>query len=99
MSSYVDRPPPDPERFLAALADWRSGEATPGTTMQALKRGGLDELLAENTEHASAIASAWDDWERGKTPPGPALAALDEAGLSELLERVLAAQREAFPPA
>ena len=96
MSSFADRPPPDPERFITALEEWRRGDTPPGTTMQSLKRGGLDELLAENAEPGSPLLDAWNLWERGQASPGPTLEALAGAGLDELLHRVLEAQREVF---
>ncbi|HEX4979091.1 MAG TPA: hypothetical protein VFV35_03405, partial [Acidimicrobiales bacterium] len=95
-ASFADRPPPDPEAFLRALDDWRAGDATPGTTLQALKRAGLDELLAHNAEPGSALLAAWDEWERGRAMPGPTLDALDAAGLADLLRRVRDTQREVF---
>ena len=94
--SYAERPPPDPERFLVALDEWRAGDVTPGTALQTLKRGGLDELLAHNAETDSAVLVAWTEWERGKVNPGPTLEALEAAGLRDLLARVLEAQREVF---
>lgn len=95
-SSFNDRPPPDPERFLAALDEWRAGDNTAGTTMQTLKRGGLEEILAHNAESDSAVLVAWSEWERGKANPEPTLEALEAAGLRDLLQRVLEAQREVF---
>jgi len=95
-SSFADRPPPDLERFLAALDEWRSGEITPGTTLQTLKRGGLDEVLVQNAEADSDLLAAWNAWEKGKANPGPTLEALEAAGIRGLLDRVLQTQREVF---
>lgn len=84
---YAERPAPDRQRFLAALAEWRSGEVTPGTTMQTLKRGGFDLLLADAGPAApQPLVDAWDAWERGHAPPAETLARLDDAGLQEFLE-------------
>ena len=106
MTSFADRPPPDPEVLLAALDEHALGEAHPGTTTQALKRAGLDEFLTEtlaalqtagaDTTEVAAVFDAWSKWERGVNPPGPALEELDAAGLRPLLERARDAQREAF---
>jgi hypothetical protein len=96
MSSFADRPPPEPERFLAALDAWRAGDETAGTTMQTLKRGGLDELLATNADSGSEVLAAWTRWEKGGVSPVETLQAMETAGLRELLERVLEAQREVF---
>lgn len=96
MSSFADRPPPDPQHFLTALDEWKAGDANAGTTLQTFKRGGLDELLATNVEADSVLGSAWSDWERGRVTPGDTLAALEAGDLRGLLERIIAAQREVF---
>jgi hypothetical protein len=96
MSSFADRPPPDAERFLVALDAWRAGDDSAGTTMQSLKRGGLDELLAENAETAPEILAAWVRWEKGGVRPSDTLDELDRLGLRALLDRVVQAQREIF---
>lgn len=92
-SSFADRPPPDPERFIHALDEWRSGETNAGTTMQSLKRGGFDELLAANAETDSELFVAWTAWEKGGVPPTTTLEAMEAAGVRDLLGRVLEAQR------
>ncbi|HEX7168823.1 MAG TPA: hypothetical protein VF230_17735 [Acidimicrobiales bacterium] len=107
-TSFADRPPPDPERLLAALDERVVGETPPGNVTQALKRAGLDEFLAEtltalqqagaDTAEVVRVLEAWNRWERGVQPPGPALDELDEAGLRPFLERARDAQREAFGP-
>jgi hypothetical protein len=96
MSSFADRPPPEPERFLIALDAWRAGDDSAGTTMQSLKRGGLDELLAENAETAPQILAAWVRWEKGGVRPADTLEELERLGLRDVLERVAQAQREIF---
>jgi hypothetical protein len=45
MSSFEDRPPPDPAKLLALWMEWEKGEATPGRVMANLKTGGLRDLL------------------------------------------------------
>lgn len=96
MSSFADRPPPDPQHFLKALEEWKAGDATPGTTLQTFKRGGLDELLVANVDTDSELAVAWSNWERGRVLPADTIVALESAGLRGLLERIIAAQREVF---
>jgi hypothetical protein len=91
-SSMADRPPPDPVRLLAALDAWVSGDFTAGTTMQSLKRGGLDELLAATSEsdadaEAARTREVWLAWEKGKAKPGDTLIALEAAGIREVLQR------------
>jgi hypothetical protein len=39
------RPPTDPEKLLASWMEWEKGDAAPGQTLAALKRGGLREIL------------------------------------------------------
>ena len=41
----MDRPPPDPEKLLAAWMQWERGEATPGRVIADLQKRGLRELL------------------------------------------------------
>ena len=41
----MDRPPPDPDKLLAAWMEWETGEATPGRVMANLKTAGMPELL------------------------------------------------------
>ena len=84
MSTAADRPAPEPARLLAALDEHALGDATPGMTVQSLKRGGLDLLLAGEGAPADLV-SAWDGWERGRTPPGPLLDALEAAGIRGFL--------------
>src|SRR5688500_16392398 len=79
----VERPEPEPTRLLAAIDEWAAGAATPGTAMQALKRGGLD-LLIERVDNAE-LASVWDAWERGKAMPLDTLQRLDHGGVRALL--------------
>lgn len=87
----ADRPPPDPVRLLAAFDAWTSGEFTPGTTMQSLKRGGLDELLATLADgDADEVRDAWTAWEKGRAKPGDTLSALVAAGVREVLQRAQA---------
>jgi hypothetical protein len=45
MSSYQDRPPPDPEKLLAFWMEWERGETPPGRVISNLKTAGLRELL------------------------------------------------------
>jgi hypothetical protein len=88
-SSMADRPPPDPARLLAALDAYLAGDFTAGATMQSLKRGGLNELLAEAVDPAAdAVRAVWADWEKGRAKPGDTLAALEAAGLREVLQRL-----------
>ena len=105
-ASFADRPPPDPERFLASLDEFDQGDVPPGTTVQALKRGGLDELLVETVSarqqvgtdvtSATQVLEVWNRWERGQATPGETLTALAESGLRALLQEVLDTQQEAF---
>jgi len=88
-SSFADRPPPDPIRFIAALDEWRRGDVTAGTTLQTLKRGGLDLLLLADegpSQPPEALRDAWDVWERGKASAADTLARLEDAGLQAFLE-------------
>ena len=85
-SSFADRPPPDPVRFLATLDEWRRGDVTAGTALQTLKRGGLDLLLVNETTAPAALRDAWDAWERGKASAADTLTRLREAGLQAFLE-------------
>ena len=50
MSSYEDRPPPDPEKLLAYWMEWEKGETPPGRVISNLKTGGLRELLEATVE-------------------------------------------------
>ena len=43
----MDRPPPDPEKLLAAWMEWERGDTPPGRVMSNLKTGGLRELLEQ----------------------------------------------------
>ena len=95
-SEYADRPAPDPQRFLAALDSWRSGDDSAGTTVQTLKRGGFDELATENADSAPDVLAAWTVWERGKAGPTETLEALETAGVRDLLAGVIEFQREVF---
>lgn len=45
MSSFEDRPPPDPAKLLAYWMEWERGETTPGRVMANLKTAGLRDLL------------------------------------------------------
>lgn len=85
-SSFADRPPPDPIRFLATLDEWRRGDVTAGTALQTLKRGGLDLLLGNETAAPEALRDAWDAWERGKVSAADTLARLEDEGLQAFLE-------------
>ena len=96
MSTFADRPPPDPDRFLAALDAFHAEDDSAGTTMQTLKRGGLDELLAQNAEHEAELVAIWTRWEKGGVRPADTLEELEAAGLRALLSRVSEAQREVF---
>lgn len=58
MSSYEDRPPPDPEKLLAFWMEWERGETPPGRVMSNLKTGGLRELLESTVEAHREIAGA-----------------------------------------
>ncbi|HVL65211.1 MAG TPA: hypothetical protein VM573_08600 [Actinomycetota bacterium] len=96
MSSFADRPPPDPQTFLTALDEWKAGDVTAGTALQTMKRGGLDEMLSQNAETDAEVLVAWNEWERGRVGPSETLDALEAAGVRDLLERVLQAQRDIF---
>lgn len=50
----MDRPPPDPEKLLAAWMEWERGETPPGRVMSNLKLAGLRELLEELASARSA---------------------------------------------
>ncbi len=41
----MDRPPPDPNKLLAAWMEWERGETPPGRVMSNLKTAGMRELL------------------------------------------------------
>ncbi|MGH9223480.1 MAG: hypothetical protein ACRD2W_06765 [Acidimicrobiales bacterium] len=43
----MDRPPPDPQKLLAAWLEWERGETPPGRVMSNLKTAGMRELLEE----------------------------------------------------
>jgi hypothetical protein len=43
----MDRPPPDPQKILAAWMEWERGETPPGRVMSNLKTAGMRELLEE----------------------------------------------------
>lgn len=58
MSSYEDRPPPDPEKLLAFWMEWERGETPPGRVMSNLKTGGLRELLESTVAAHREIAGA-----------------------------------------
>lgn len=58
MSSYEDRPPPDPEKLLAYWMEWETGETPPGRVISNLKTGGLRELLEATVEARREIAGA-----------------------------------------
>jgi hypothetical protein len=45
MSSFEDRPPPDPEKLLTLWMEWERGDTPPGKVMSNLKHGGLREYL------------------------------------------------------
>lgn len=45
MSSFEDRPPPDPEKLLDLWMEWERGDSTPGRVMSNLKTAGLREFL------------------------------------------------------
>ena len=45
MSSFAERPPPDPVKLLSCWMEWETGEATPGRVMANLKTAGLRDLL------------------------------------------------------
>lgn len=80
----LERPEPEPARLLAALDEWVAGEATPGATMQSLKRGVLDELVAASDN--DELKQAWDEWERGRATPGDTLQRIEQAGVRALLQ-------------
>ena len=46
----MEQPPADPEKLLATWMEWERGDATPGQTMAALKKGGLRELLESTVQ-------------------------------------------------
>jgi len=56
MSSFAERPPPDPEKLLSYWMEWERGEATPGRVMANLKTGGLRELLESTIAARAEIA-------------------------------------------
>lgn len=85
--SEAERPPPDPSRLLAAIDAWAAGDNTPGTTMQSLKRGGMDQYLAQLGDEGDDARDAWERWEKGRATPGETLRALEEARVRELLSR------------
>lgn len=58
MSSYADRPPPDPEKLLAFWMEWERGETPPGRVISNLKTGGLRELLESTVAAHREIAGA-----------------------------------------
>lgn len=58
MSSYEDRPPPDPEKLLAFWMEWERGETPPGRVISNLKTGGLRELLESTVAAHREIAGA-----------------------------------------
>lgn len=58
MSSYEDRPPPDPEKLLAYWMEWERGETPPGRVISNLKTGGLRELLESTVAAHREIAGA-----------------------------------------
>ena len=41
----MDRPPPDPQKLLAAWMEWERGEASPGRVLSNLKTAGMREVL------------------------------------------------------
>ncbi len=41
----MDRPPPDPQKLLAAWMEWEKGETPPGRVMSNMKTAGMRELL------------------------------------------------------
>ncbi len=41
----MERPPPDPNKLLAAWMEWERGETPPGRVMSNLKTAGMRELL------------------------------------------------------
>lgn len=43
--SPKDRPPVDPQKLLASWMEWERGDASPGQTLAALKKGGLRDVL------------------------------------------------------
>ena len=58
MSTYEDRPPPDPEKLLAYWMEWEKGEVPPGRVLSNLKTAGLREVLEHLTSDAAAAAAA-----------------------------------------
>lgn len=58
MSSFEDRPPPDPEKLLAFWMEWERGDTPPGRVISNLKTAGLRELLEATIEARREIAGA-----------------------------------------
>lgn len=45
MSSYQDRPLPDPEKLLGYWMEWEKGETPPGRVMSNLATAGMRDYL------------------------------------------------------
>lgn len=58
MSTFDDRPPPDPEKLLAYWMEWERGETPPGRVISNLKTAGLREMLEATIEARREIAGA-----------------------------------------
>ncbi|HVF73502.1 MAG TPA: hypothetical protein VM938_00530 [Acidimicrobiales bacterium] len=58
MSTFDDRPPPDPEKLLAYWMEWEKGETPPGRVISNLKLGGLREMLEATIEARREIEGA-----------------------------------------
>jgi len=58
MSTFEDRPPPDPEKLLAYWMEWERGETPPGRVISNLKTAGLREMLEATIEARREIAGA-----------------------------------------
>lgn len=53
----MDRPPPDPQKLLAAWMEWERGEAPPGRVLANLKTAGMRDVLDEMVAATSAGAA------------------------------------------
>ncbi len=50
----MERPPPDPQKLLAAWMEWERGEAQPGRVLSNLKTAGMREVLEDLAARAQA---------------------------------------------
>ena len=56
MSSFEERPPPDPEKLLSLWMEWERGETSPGRVMSNLKHAGLRDYLESAIQTMREIA-------------------------------------------